>query len=536
MNMKRGLAMLLVLCLALSLAACGKQPATTTTTTTTVTNTNGDVVDTPDVTDGTTVEGETTTTLEGETTGTTLPGQTTAKPVQGGKVTTTKTTRGNRTYGSNVSTLNNKVDKPFSEVEFKEGTKKFDEGLNFGGETFTFANTSVLTGHLLEYKQGFEKAYNAKVTVEAIAQEEYFAKVAAKMATKEPYDILFTTALNYPENVLSNTFAPLEEHLTTADLWNDKSYKEGGFSKSLAQSMSWDGHMYVAGGPYLVGPIVVYYNKKMWKDAGYSGSQDPLALYKAGKWTWDVLYDQLSNIQDREKGKYGINDLINYNTYAFVDSFDTGVTKMTDDGRIVSNLKDTKLYNALGMLQKFSYGNTAVTNPSDVNDPGRTMFLSGKTAALLGGAGWYVDLHNGAKTSAVFSKSTSNLGIVPCPTPSAAKVTPAWQWMGYGAGNGTDQKGILAALAYAKYDSVVNHAEAYCKEMPDEIQKMMRDIIDKDNLRSSMFGFKSSAGSVTEVAVTVYTEVAKKGSDPAVVLNAYQRKLNTIIAAATGAA
>ncbi len=531
MNFKRGLAILLVLCLALSLAACGKEPAKTTTTTTTVTDTDGDVVDIPDATDGTTVEGETTTTLEGETTGTTLPGQTTVTPQQGGKVTTTRTTKTTRTTGSNIVTAGN-VDKPFSEIDFKEGTKKFDEGLNFGGETFTFARSSVLEGHLLEYKQGFEKAYNAKVKVEPLGSDEYFAKVAAKMATKDPYDILVTDALSYPENVLSNVFAPLEGYITTADLWTDKSYKEGGFSKSLAQNLSWDGHMYIAGGPYLAGPIVLYYNKKLWKDAGYSGSQDPLALYKAGKWTWDVLYDQLSDIQDRDNGKYGIQDLIGYNGGLVPASYDTHVYKRTDDGRIVSNLNDSKLYSALDMLKKFCYGNTAVINPEDKYDNGRAPFLSGKTASLLSGAGVYATLYEGVKTSATFNKSTANLGVVPCPTPSASKVTPIWQFMGYGAGNGTDKEGVLAALAYAKYDSIVNHNEAYCKEMPAEIQQLMRSIIDKDNLVGTVYGFGSSAGSVGEVAGNIYTEVAKKGSKPAVVLKAYQKKLEKVIAAA----
>lgn len=518
MKMKRGLALLLALFLALSLAACAKNPEKATTTTagngnTSVTNTNNVL------TDNSTAEDEATTTA--------LAGQTTTAIVTKPGETTVCTTTRTKTTGL-VQTTAAKVHKPFFKNEFKEDTKKFDEGLNFGGKTFTYVTTGALSDHLLTYKEGFEKEYNAKVKVQVIGSDEFWSKVVAKMIAKEPYDIIMADAMSYPTCVSSNVLTPLENYITTADLWDSDSYKEGGFSGSLAQGMSWDGHMYIAGGAYLASPGVVYYNKKMWNEAGL---EDPLALYKAGKWTWEKLYEQCAALQDTANKKYGINIGMD-DAALMVASYDTAVFKHTADGHIEHNLNDLKLYNALKTLSKFCHRDTAVISPNNSDDSGLSQLMTGTVAAALQCAGDYALMYNNAKSSAAFDKSAANLGVVPVPTPSTSKVLPVWQWMGYGACNGASKDSIMAALAYAKYDSKVNHLATYCEEMPDEIQKLMRSVVDTDNLISSHYGFESSAGSVEQVAKSIYTEVAVNDRPVAVALKAYQKLLEKAIAAA----
>ena len=424
-------------------------------------------------------------------------------------------------------------DATFGQIFIKEGDTPLEKGLNFGGKTFKYAyyGTGWDQDHT-DWHADFEQQYGANLAITGVSTAEYTVALCAAMASGDPYDIVFLYSFDYPEQITSNVMVPLDNYITTADLWDEDSGQKGGFSESLMRSLSLNGHIYCVAGAYRQSPTVLWYNKKLFAAAGYDGKEDPLALYKTGKWTWEKYYEILSDIKDPDKGLWGINSIATYYEHQFINSFDTDVAKLTADGRLVHNLSDPNLYSALEMLQKYSYGENKVADPNNPYENGIDQFLNGTTASVIGTAGYYWTFYDRMQknTYAAFGEQNqqlSNLGAVPIPNKNG--VYSIWDWMGYGAGNGATDEGIKCALAFAKHDSIVNHKQAYHPNMTAEMKNLFCGILDGDKLRGPMDGFSTSAGSLGGMCGTITNAVAIKGQNITVVLKGYEKVVQTII-------
>lgn len=522
--MKRVLAILLVLCMVVPMAACGKGGDTT------VTTTAGDTATTTTVADSDAVDTDVTTDSNATTTTVTD---------KNGNVVTTTTKKGDttvRTKKSTVAVATNTVvpegqTSTMGKITIKAGTTPIEKGLNFGGKEFSFAYYgSTWDQKHTDWHAAFQKKFNVKLDVHGVASDEYVAGLSSAIAAGTPYDIVFMYNFDYPSQIIANTMAPLNDYVTTADLWSGET--QSGFSEALMQALSLNGNIYCVAGPYLQGPTMLWYNKKLFSDAGYDGAQDPLALYKAGKWSWDTLYDMLYDIQDPAKGLWGINSLAPYYSHQMINSFDTDYVKLAADGRLMQNLQDPNLYAALQMLQKFSYGEHKVADPNNPYEPGIEQFLNGTIASVTSTAGkygtWYERMSK--KTYSAFgskAQQLSNIGVVPLPGKNG--VVPVWDWMGYGAGNGTTKEGILCAMAFAKHDSEVNHAQVYDVHMPADMKKLCCSLMDSDKLRAPLSGFESSAGTLGNLGVQITSAVALKGQNITVTLKGYENLVQTLI-------
>lgn len=535
MKLKRSLALVLALLMVLPLAACGKTTddtdgtATTTGSAGTVTTTTVEPAETDP-----TGEGETDVTAETDESGNTVTttvvtdvnGSTVTQPSNNGTTTSGKTTKTTKTTKIG-STGNNTIGEA---ITIKTGTTPVEKGLNFGGKTYRFAyyGGSWDSNHE-KWHQDFQKLYNVKLDVKGVPMEEYVAALSSALASGKPYDIVFFYSFDYPSQITANVMQPLDDYITTADLWNPKtSPTQGGFTKSLSQAMSLNGHIYCVAGNYLQSATMIYYNKKEFAKAGYTGSKDPLAMYNAGKWSWQELYNMLSAMQQTDKGIYGINAIAPYYSHQFINSFDTDFAKLKN-GSLVENLSDKKLYNALEMLKKFCYGEHKVTNPKDATDNGSEAFVNGTTLSFIQSTGAYWTLYKEIPSASAFDKKMSNLGMVPLPTNGKNGPNSIWDWMGYGAGAGASKEGVLCALAFAKYDSIVNHMQAYHPQMPADLKKLSCGILDADNLIGPMDGFKSSAGSLYSIGGKITGAVATKGQSISVVLKSYKKLTQTVI-------
>ena len=547
MKLKRSLAIVLALLMVLPLAACSKAAETdkdqgtaaTTTKPTTVTTTTVEAPDDtnptgdgstdetdPVVTDPSSGEVVTTTTVTDSNgdpvTQATEPGETTAKPTT---TRTKKATKPGQTQSGNSQ--GNTIGKL---VEIKEGTTPVEKGLNFGGKEYRFAyyGSSWDQDHT-DWHNDFQKQYNVKLKIDAVPTTEYVASLSAALAAKKPYDIVFFYNFDYPEQITANVMQPLDDYITTADMWGKTSATTGGFSTSLDQAMSMDGHIYCVAGNYLQTPTVVWYNKKEFAKAGYTGAKDPMAMYNAGTWSWQKLYDMLYAMQKPDKGIYGINSIAPYYDHQFINSFNTDFAKLTADGRLVENLSDPNLYAAYEMLQKFCYGEHKVANPKDIFESGRDQFFNGTTLSMISTAGLYWTAVTEVPKASAFDKSMSNLGMVPLPTYGKNGPHSIWDWMGYGAGAGASKEGVLCALAFAKHDSIHNQKQAYHPDMPADMKKLSCGILDSDNLIGPKNGFSSSAGSLGGVSTTISQAIAINGQNITVVLKGYKKVAQTII-------
>lgn len=532
MKLKRVLAILLALCMILPLAACGGDKGGTTTTVadTTTTTANGDVdpvdpVD-PDV-DVTTDPNATTTTVTNKD-GSVV----TTTTVKGPAATTTRTKKkGN----ISLQTLP-QGQAGLGQITIKEGTKKITDGLDFGGKTITFLQNGTPNPESDYGKTitAFGKEYNAKMEVSGAPYADYVTSLAAAVAGGQVYDIVFSVGAWYPQEMLRNLMTPLDGVFTTADLWDDKSMTTGGgLSKSLSEALSLYGKTYVVGGPYMASPGVMFYNKKILEAAGYDGNDDPLALYNKGKWNWEKIYDILADVQDPSKGLYGLNSISPYYFRMILPSYGTDIAVKTRDS-IKGNLSDPQLYKCMEMLQKMNHGEHSVCNPKDQYENGYDQFLNGTTAMLMSYSGQIAMLYNKMETkvySAFGTKDSqmANIGMVPLPAQNSKGVHAIWDWMGYGSGNGSDLDGQKAAIAWAMYESVYNQKQVWDERMPANYKNMMIKIVDSDKLAGPLWGFSSSAGSLSSIQGSIARRIANEGESIAVVLKGHEKLLDTVI-------
>lgn len=539
MKLKRSLAIVLALLMVLPLAACSnaadpdkdkgtdKTTAKATTVTTTVeapdTNPTGDGEGEPTGTVTDPSASDVTTTVVTDPSGNEI-----TQPTDPNAPTKTPTKTKKPTKTLNVSASSS--DQPtnsLGEITIKEGKTPLEKGLNLGGKTYRYAYYgSDWSSDHVKWFNDFGTKYNATLKVEGVPTAEYVATLSAAKASGKPYDILFFYSFDYPEQITANLMYELEDYITTADLWGKNSATTGGFSKSLSQAMSMNGHVYCVGGTYLQTPTCIWYNKKEFAKAGYTGAKDPLAMYNAGTWSWQKLYDMLYAMQKPDKGVYGINAIAPYYDHQFINSFDTDFAKLTNDFRLVENLSDPNLYEAYKMMQKFCYGEHKVTNPNDKTSNGRKQFFNGTTLSVISGVSLYWDAVSNIPSASAFDKNMANLGMVPLPTNGKNGPNSIWDWMGYAAGS---ENGIMAALAFAKYDSIVNHKQAYHPDMAANLKKISCGILDKDNLIGPMDGFSSSAGAMSDVRYTISNAVALNGQNPTVILKSQKKRTQTII-------
>ena len=543
MKLKRSLAIVLALLMVLPLAACSKTAETgknSGATTTAEPKSTTTTVEAPDSGDPTTpgdptepgVTEPTATDESGNPVTTTTVTDASGNPVtqptnsQTPGATTTRTTRTTKTKVPG-QTANNQTNSISEKITVKEGTTPLEKGLNFGGKEYRFAfwGDSLNDTH----KAWHNDFMNVKLKVDMVPTGEYVPALASALASGKPYDIVFFYNTKYPEQITSNVMQKLDDYITTADLWGKNSATTGGFSLSLSQAMSMNGHIYSVGGAYLQAPTVIWYNKKEFSKAGYTGAKDPLAMYKAGDWTWQKLYDMLATIQKPDQGIYGINSIAPYYDRQFICSYNTDIAKLTSDGRLVENLSDSKPYEAYEMLQKFCYGEHKVSNPEDIYGNGAAQFLNGTTVSIIGTVGYHGTFYNKIPSSSAFDNNRSNLGMVPLPTYGKNGPNPIWDWMGYGAGAGASKEGVLCALAFAKYDSIHNHLNAYNENMSAEMKQLSCGILDKDNLIGPMNGFASSAGDMYDIGTKIGTAIAINGQKTTVVLKSYKKTVQNII-------
>lgn len=535
MKLKRSLSVVMIVLLLLSLVACSHTPTTDTASTTAATKAT------------TTTEAITTVTTVTEAVSvvTTEPPATTVSQVPSITPSISHTTRTTtrphvtRTLPTTVTgTRPTYVPSPTTPqyartpLEITFGKEPLITDLNFGGATFTFADYGSMGVISEEQIAAFQTEHNVNLTVKYIPTDTYLAELVAAKASGNPYDIVHFRGEHYPEAITSGIVQPLEKYINTADFWlysvsDLEAY--GGFCSFLSESLSLNGHAYAVGGNYRQPLSVIYYNKKVFASAGYIGANDPLALYNAGKWNWQTLYDMLYAVQQPDKGIYGINAIAPCYTQQFLNSYNTDLTKTIWNGQFVENLSDPKLFEAYEMLQKYCYGENKVTNPRDQNEPGQDQFLNGETITLLSNTKFYKKALKEIPKSSAFDKQLHKLGIVP--VPSGTKYAPdrVWEWEGFGAGAGASEQGVLCALMFAKHDSKYNHSNTYTPEMPGEFKRVFRAILDNSALIAPYSGFNGAAGNLSNLSQTLATAIALDGHPITVALKGYKKVAQTII-------
>ena len=137
----------------------------------------------------------------------------------GGTTSVPKYTKPNKPSTSATDTSGHKVELA-NPVYIAEGTKAMDEGLNFGGKTFTMAKRSdenYTQGRFSRLVAAFEKKYNCKIKTSELEFNSYVTLVTNAKASGTPYDIIFGHGSMFPSLPMGGVLNDLSEYFTTAD-------------------------------------------------------------------------------------------------------------------------------------------------------------------------------------------------------------------------------------------------------------------------------------------------------------------------------
>lgn len=139
---------------------------------------------------------------------------------------------------------------------------------------------------------------------------------------------------NFPKGIISGMFQPIDNYIDMNDtIWQNvkagmNAYSFGGKHFNLVTSVTAE--------------EIVIYNKATIEA---NGLEDPWELYKAGEWNWDKFKNMLQEFVDEDADQYGIDGFWAEN--ALLLSAGVPAVGTTDDGHLVSNLKDATLESAM---------------------------------------------------------------------------------------------------------------------------------------------------------------------------------------------
>lgn len=122
--------------------------------------------------------------------------------------------------------------------------------------------------------QEFEAANeDIQVQVEPVGSGDYYARILTQIAAGDPPDLLQIGDDAVPMFVDRGAFAPLDEYIASAEFPLDTSI----YLPGVLEPGQWNGKQYLL--PKDFSPLAVYYNKRVFDDAGLPYPQDG--------WTWE---------------------------------------------------------------------------------------------------------------------------------------------------------------------------------------------------------------------------------------------------------
>lgn len=337
-------------------------------------------------------------------------------------------------------------------------SKKYD----FKGEEFTMAITwSEEMYHTTSFKatiSAFEKKYNCKIKTVELDFDKYNQQVSQRMSTSDPYDICFMHGSFFPDGALAGIYEDLTATVKEIGSKNINTEKSNLFS--------WNNKLYGVVSNNSCYPVVMYYNKVLFENAGL---EDPRELYNQGKWTWDKFFQMGKEVTDPNSDTYFLGS-------HFTEATIYGENYIyIENGKVINNLMSNKINLSLQLMQKIYVGNDAIgRNKQDDNYI--TEFANGRVYAFIEESSKYNEAGNAVKNSMAFNKSIKNIGIVPLPLPAenTKKLYPTGWYTAVCAGKGSDPRvAVLWQDFKDGYESPVKGNNEFSAEDKALIQKLL---------------------------------------------------------------
>ncbi|MFD3912623.1 extracellular solute-binding protein [Streptomyces sp. NPDC058603] len=377
-------------------------------------------------------------------------------------------------------------------------------GKSSGGElsgTVTWWDTSTVGSEDKVFKQlaeGFEKKH-PKVDVKYVnvpfgdAQNKF--KNAAQSGSGAP-DVIRSEVAWTPEFADLGYLAPLDGTPALKD--------EKDFLAQAAASTQYDGKTYAA--PQVIDSMGIFYNKKIFKDAGVEVPK-----------TVDELKTVSKTIKDKT-GKTGLY-LRGDDAYWFLSFLYGEGGDMVDAKSKTVTVDNPAGVKAMTVVKDLVDSGAAKTDATDGWENMQSAFKDGDVAMIINGPWAVADTYGGAQF-----KDKANLGIAPVPAGSVAQGSPQG---GHNLAVYAGSKNLDASYAFTEYMTSAESQTKVAEELSllptrtsvyarpgvadNEIVGFFKPVVDKAVERPWI----PETGSLFAPLVTEYTKVLTGQSAPA---------------------
>lgn len=404
-----------VLIAAMLLTGCGETPADQTDNTTTTTTAGK-----ADVAIKGTIAGQNGgTTAGGQNGGTTVGGQNGGTTAGGNKTTAggNKTTagRGQANKGNKTTGVYNKDDIFGSVSTQKVETKvynvkatgsKYATGIKLPKLTKKQAKISYMTNTTWDYIKNessegsptaiyhagtiWKSVYGVDIEIEMVDWGNFTSYLMTSVVAGEGPDVMRWVS-GRPKWIQNSLVTPLDDKLDLTDPDYD--------FEAMENASSMYGHVYAAFSQGIQTPSAgIAYNKTKFEEAGV---EDPMSLYKRGKWNWDTFVSTAAAMTDAANNEYGVAGTGMFYPSSF------GLMSLNKDGTVTLHVKDSRFVKSMQAVWKLY----RVENAARRTDDARSTFPLGQDAMYPTALKEYGRMMDTAK-----AKGTKDeFGVVPMP-------------------------------------------------------------------------------------------------------------------------
>src|SRR5574344_591216 len=166
-------------------------------------------------------------------------------------------------------------------------------------------------------------------------------KVLSYMAAGNPMDVIFAGDSSCPQRYTKGYLQPLQKYVNMKYKYMNTSAEDSCYK--------YDGHYYLASNVTSNHYWCVIYNKSLMEEEGIKESEQPYALWKAGKWDWNHL-EALARKLTKDTSGSGTIDrwgFANWNTQAFIYANGGQFTTIDNKGNGTLNFNDPRIVEAL---------------------------------------------------------------------------------------------------------------------------------------------------------------------------------------------
>ena len=362
----------------------------------------------------------------------------------------------------------------------------------------------------------YTKETGGKVTFVMGDWGNWQSKVLSHMAAGDPIDVVFCRDADFPKFYMKGYVQPLEQYV---DLKGLKGFdgKKLISDKNEDSVFKYGGHYYAASHYTSNHMWIILYNKSLMEEEGIKESEQPYALWKAGKWDWDHLAALARKLTKDTAGTGSIDrwGLANWNTQAFVYMNGGEFTK-TDNktGNQTLNFEDPKVVEALTFLEKAKKEGWYQQDNNIAKDG-----LQNRTIAMYMEREYYA--------SQVVTKTDDEIAYVPLPHGPSVKVAPnVFECDGYGIGNGSKkQKAAGKYIGYALQEWYIEDMKSRKTTWPQEVLDLADVMLDEGGY------FPGPSNSALDSMMNEFLgEIIWTGNSPASAIEKFTPKAQALLA------